>query len=109
MLERGYEAELVHELISRYGLEEDLEHVIIPFTDSTGGFKRCFILKRRFIRVVYPDKHYSDYPLHEVVEATVRYPELLLREALRLLHREKEPETLTADEPRTDEKETDRE
>lgn len=109
MLERGYESELVHELISRYGLEEDLEHVIIPFTGSMGGFKRCFILKRRFIRVVYPDKHYSDYPLHEVVEATVRYPELLLSEALRLLHKEKEPETLMMDEPGIDQKETDKE
>ncbi|MFZ5998687.1 MAG: hypothetical protein ACOYW7_14550 [Nitrospirota bacterium] len=109
MLERGYEAELVHELISRYGLEEDLEHVIIPFTGSSGSVKRCFILKRRFIRVVYPDKHYSDYPLHDVVEATVKYPELLLSEALRVLHREKEPQTLMTDEPGTDEKETEKE
>lgn len=80
--------EEVDELIRRYGLEEDLEHVIIPFKGKNGHYKRCFLLKRRFMRLVYPGGYYVDYPLAEVIEATVRYPELLLSEALYLTHRE---------------------
>ena len=76
--------EEINELIQRYGLEEDGEHVIIPL----GNKKRCFILKRRYIRVVYSETHYIDYPLTEVIEATVKYPELALSEALYLLHGE---------------------
>jgi hypothetical protein len=34
-----------------------------------------------------------DYPLAEVIEATVRYPELLLSESLYLLQKEKDSET----------------
>ncbi|MEW5745871.1 MAG: hypothetical protein AB1805_10615 [Nitrospirota bacterium] len=78
----------VNELISRYGLEEDGEHVIIPFTGSDGRPRRCFLLKRKFIRVVYPDKHYADYPLAEMIAAIVRYPELPVTESLQLLHHE---------------------
>jgi hypothetical protein len=80
--------EEVNELIRRYGLAEDLEHVIVPFTDKEGRKKRCFLLKRRFMRIAYPEGHYVDYPLAEVIEATVRYPELLLSEALYLMHKE---------------------
>ena len=76
--------EEINELIRRYGLEEDGEHVIIPI----GGNKRCFILKRRYIRVVYSETHYVDYPLTEVIEAIIKYPELPLSEALYLLHGE---------------------
>jgi len=53
----------VDELIKRYGLEQDLEHVIIPIHDKDGHTKRCFLLKRRFMRIVYPGEHYVDYPL----------------------------------------------
>ena len=87
--------EAINELISRYGLEEDMEHVIIPIHDKKGNTKRCYLLKRRFMRIVYPEGHYVDYPLTEVIEATVRYPELLLSEALYLMHKESDahPET----------------
>jgi len=78
----------VDELIKRYGLEQDLEHVIIPIHDKDGHTKRCFLLKRRFMRIVYPGEHYVDYPLTEVIEAAVRYPDLLLSDALYLMHKE---------------------
>ena len=42
--------EEVNELIKRYGLEEDLEHVIIPIHDKDGHTKRCYLLKRRFMK-----------------------------------------------------------
>ena len=97
--------EEVNELIRRYGLEEDLEHVIVPFTDREGHRKRCFLLKRRFMRIAYPEGNYVDYPLAEVIEATVRYPELLLSEALYLMHKEagveepvRDDENVTMDE-----------
>ncbi len=80
--------EEINELIKRYGLEEDLEHVIIPLRDKNGGLKRCFLLKRRYMRIAYSENHYVDYPLTEIIEATIRYPELLLSEALYLLHKE---------------------
>jgi hypothetical protein len=80
--------EEVRELIRRYGLQEDLEHVIIPVTDKDGHARRIFLLKRRFMRIMYPEGQYVDYPLTEVIEATVRYPGLLLSEALYLMHKE---------------------
>ncbi len=80
--------EEVNELISRYGLEEDLEHVIVHTTDSNGHARRIFLLKRRFMRIMYPEGQYVDYPLAEVIEATVKYPELLLSEALYRMHKE---------------------
>ncbi len=80
--------EEVAELIRRYGLEEDLEHVIIPVSDRNGHTKRIFLLRRRFMRIVYPEGQYIDYPLAEVIEATVRFPERLLSEALYLMHKE---------------------
>jgi hypothetical protein len=75
-------------LIKRYGLEEDPEHVIIPFKDKQGHLKRCYLLKRKFFRLVYPEGHHVDYPLTEVIEATVRNPDIPLSEALYLLHKE---------------------
>ncbi|MGD0283805.1 MAG: hypothetical protein ABSB95_15770, partial [Dissulfurispiraceae bacterium] len=70
--------EAIRELVARYGLQEDSENVIIPFSDQSGRTKRCHILKRPFIRIVYPDRHYVDFPLEDVIEATVRFPEILL-------------------------------
>ncbi len=67
-----------------------MEHVIVPVTGSNGHTKRVFLLKRRFMRIVYPGGQYVDYPLEEVVEATVRYPDLLLSEALYMMHRERD-------------------
>jgi hypothetical protein len=80
--------EEVDELIRQYGLEEDLEHVIIPFTDKNGRKKRRYLLKRRFVRIVYAEGYHIDYPLADVIKATIKYPELLLSEALYLMDRE---------------------
>ncbi|MBI5640626.1 MAG: hypothetical protein HZA17_09395 [Nitrospirae bacterium] len=80
--------EEIYELIRRYGLQEDIEHIIIPLPSQDGGPRRCFLLKRPYFRIAYPDGHYADYPLEEVIESIIRYPELSLREALYLLHKE---------------------
>jgi hypothetical protein len=85
--------EEVDELIRQYGLEEDLEYVIIPFTDRNGRKKRRYLLKRRFVRIVYADGYHIDYPLADVIKATIKYPELLLSEALYLMDRESNVET----------------
>ncbi len=79
----------VRELIKRYGLEENAEHVIVPFRDRNGQLKRCYLLKRRYMRLMYPEGHFVDYPLAQVIEATVKYPDLLLSEALYLLEKER--------------------
>ncbi len=89
----------IDELIKRYGLEEDLEHVIIPVTAEDGHTRRFFLLKRKFMRVVYPSGHFIDFPLEEVIEATVRYPELLLSEALYLMHKEWDEHSHKSDIP----------
>jgi len=82
----------IREVIKLHGLEEDMEHVIIPLPDQNGHKRRCFLLKRRFLRIVYPDGLSVDYPLEEVIEATIKYPELLSSEALYLLHKELDAE-----------------
>jgi hypothetical protein len=84
--------EEVDELIKQYGLEEDPEHVIIPFTDKDGKKKRRFLLKRRFVRIIYAEGYYVDYPIADVIKATVKYPDLLLSEALYLTDQESNPE-----------------
>ncbi len=78
------------ELIKQYGLEEDQEHVIIPFRDKDGKLKRRYLLKRRFVRIVYAEGYFVDYPIADVIRATVRYPELLLSEALYRMYKESE-------------------
>ena len=80
----------IKELIARYGLEEDPENIIITIPGQGGRTKRCHILKRPFIRIVYPDRHYVDYPIGDVIEATVRFPEILLSEALQLIYNERD-------------------
>lgn len=78
----------IDELIKHYGLEEDPEHVIVPFLDKNGRPKRRYLLKRRFIRIVYAEGYFIDYPLADVIKATVKYPELLLSEALYRMYKE---------------------
>ncbi len=80
--------EEIQELIQTYCLEEDPEHIIIPFIDKNGNKKRCFLLKRRFIRIVYSEEHFVDYPIADAIIATIKYPDLLLSEALYLLYKE---------------------
>lgn len=74
--------EEIDELIKLYGLEEDLEYVIIPFTAQKGELKRRFILKRPYIRIAYDSGYFVDYPLQDVIKAAVKNPELSLSEAL---------------------------
>lgn len=78
----------IHEIITRYGLGEDREHLIIPLPDRNGLHRRCFLLKRRYIRIMYYERHYIDYPLEKIVEAIMNYPELSLSEALHILYKE---------------------
>jgi hypothetical protein len=80
----------IQELIRKYGLYEDQEHVIIPFRSDDGSMKRCFLLKRRFLRIMFSEDHFHDYPLAEIIEATVLYPNMHLRESILLVHREPE-------------------
>jgi hypothetical protein len=80
--------EEIDELIKEYGLEEDLENVIIPYTDKNGVGKRRFILKRPFIRIMYDTGYFVDYPLSDVIKAAVKYPESLLSEALYRMNQE---------------------
>ncbi|MBI5074174.1 MAG: hypothetical protein HZB62_03225 [Nitrospirae bacterium] len=88
--------EQLQELIRKYGLEEDLEHVIIPLVSGDGRSRRCFLLKRRFLRIVFPDTHFHDYPLEEIIEATVLYPDMPLRASILLVHKDPDRD---ADEP----------
>jgi hypothetical protein len=86
----------IQELIRKYGLTEDQEHVIIPLRADDGTMKRCFLLKRRFLRIMFSEGHFHDYPLAEIIEATVLYPDMHLRESILLVH--KEPEAQDAEE-----------
>jgi hypothetical protein len=76
------------ELIKSCGLEESHEYVIIPFLSSDGRKKRCFLLKRRYMRIMPEDGHYVDCALIEAIKAIMRYPDLRVSEALYLLHKE---------------------
>lgn len=89
----------IEELVRMHGLGEDGEHIIIPLPPRDGRRRRCFLLKRRFMRIVFPEGHHADYPLHEVVEAILRYPESRLSEVMPYMHRETE----VAGEPKHDE------
>jgi len=94
--------EEIDELIKQYGLEEDLEHVIIPFTDKNGRKMRRYLLKRKHIRILYADGYHVDYPITDVIKAAVKYPELLLSEALYLMNKESETDMPDASSNKTD-------
>jgi hypothetical protein len=87
--------EEIEELVRRYNLEEDIEHIIIPLPDKAGRPRRCFLLKRNFLNIQFPDGHVSDYPLAEIIEATVKYPELLLSESIHFVHKTPEVSIIT--------------
>ncbi len=76
------------DIIRRHGLQETLEYIIVPFRAGDGSLKRAFFLKRSHIRIVFPDQRHEDYPLEDVLEATVRFPEQRLTEALAALYLE---------------------
>jgi len=87
--------EEIAELVRRYNLEEDIEHIIIPLPDRDGHARRCFLLKRHFLLIQFPDGHLSDFPLSEIIEATVKYPELLLSESIHFVHKTPEFSVIT--------------
>jgi|GEM_PF-2350495 len=76
----------ITELKKLYNFEESSEYIIIPFVTAEGKRKRCFLLKRRFIRIVRKDGRFFDYSLREAIEACLNYPDIKLSEALRLIH-----------------------
>lgn len=87
--------EEIEELVRRYHLEEDIEHIIIPLPEKDGHARRCFLLKRHFLNIQFPDGHVSDFPLAEIIEATVKYPELLLSESIHFVHKTPEVSIIT--------------
>jgi hypothetical protein len=87
--------EEIDALVKNYHLEEDIEHIIIPLPDKDGQRRRCFLLKRNFLRIHFPDGHIDDFPLAEIVEATVKYPELLLSESIHYVHKTPESGIIT--------------
>lgn len=84
--------EEINELVRQYSLEEDPEHIIIPFTDKKGRKLRRYILKRKYIRITYTEEYHVDYPLADIIRATIKHPEIPLSEALYLLYKESERE-----------------
>ncbi|MGC2063266.1 MAG: hypothetical protein WA610_09815 [Thermodesulfovibrionales bacterium] len=97
-MEEREEHKELQDLIERYGLDEDIEHIIIPLWGKDGGSARCFLLKRKYFRIAYPDGHTAVFPIGEVIEAIMQYPDLPLRESLPHVHVE-------PDEPEKPEKE----
>ena len=87
--------EEIEELVRRYHLEEDIEHIIIPLPEKDGHARRCFLLKRNSLNIQFPDGHVSDFPLAEIIEATVKYPELLLSESIHFVHKTPEVSIIT--------------
>jgi hypothetical protein len=87
--------EEIEELVRRYHLNEDIEHIIIPLPDKDGHARRCFLLKRNFLNIQFPDGHVSDFPLAEIIEATVKYPELLLSDSIHFVHKTPEESAVT--------------
>ena len=87
--------EEIDELVRRYNLEEDIEHIIIPLPDRDGHARRCFLLKRQYLLIQFPDGHISDFPLSEIIEATVKYPDLLLSESIHFVHKIPELSSMT--------------
>jgi hypothetical protein len=87
--------EEIEELVRLYHLQEDIEHIIIPLPDKDGHARRCFLLKRKFLNIQFPDGHVTDFPLAEIIEATVKYPELLLSESIHLVHKTPEFSIIT--------------
>ncbi|MBI5632750.1 MAG: hypothetical protein HZA15_04665 [Nitrospirae bacterium] len=94
--------EQIQELIRKYGLEEDLEHVIIPLVSADGTRRRCFLLKRRFLRIMFHDTHFHDYPLEEIIEATVLYPDMPLSESILLVHKDPALDAVEPDKKNTE-------
>ena len=81
--------EEIEDLIKEYGLQEDEEHIIIPYIDSNGQNKRKFILKRQFIRVMYGEDYFIDYPVADIIQSVVKYPDLSIKEALHMMNKDR--------------------
>lgn len=90
--------EEIDELVRRYNLQEDIEHIIIPLSGKDGHVSRCFLLKRSYLRIQFPDGHFADYPLAEIIEAIVNYPKLLLSESIHFVHKSPENSIISMDQ-----------
>ena len=102
-----YHGEEIAEIVRRYGLGEDEEHLIIPVRLADGSPARVFLLKRRFIRIVFSEGHHADYPLAEIVEAITAYQDMPLKESILLVHREEEEPQEHRKEEMNEEKDSD--
>lgn len=78
----------IEEMIKRHSLEEDEEYVIVPFRDKDGRQKRRYLLRRKCIRITYTAGHFVDFPLGDVLRATVTYPDIPLSEALYRMYKD---------------------
>lgn len=82
----------LRELINRWGLLEDREHIIVPIRDESGRLSLHYFLKRQFIRIDHHDGRFSDHPIEKALEATIRFPDMPLSRALALIHDETDEE-----------------
>lgn len=89
----------IRELIEKYGLSEDTEHVIIPYTRSDGEKRRIYLLYRPNMIIKRDRDHSFTVSLDEVIEALVRSPEGNLWDLLQLSARESEARKKTNEEP----------
>lgn len=81
--------EEIENLIKEYGLQEDEEYIIIPYTDIEGHNKRKFVLKRQFVRIMYGEDFFVDYPIADVILSIIKYPELSIKDALHMMNKDR--------------------
>ena len=89
----------VRERIQQYGLSEDSEHVIIPYTRSDGEKRRIYLLNRPYMVIRRDRDHSFTVSLDEVIEALLRSPEENLWDLLHLSAREAEAAKQSDEEP----------
>jgi len=75
-------------LIEEHGLEEDSEHVIIPYHAAGGEVRRIFVLRRPYLIIAQDQFHRATASIEDIVEAILNNPEGSLWEELKLAERE---------------------
>lgn len=86
-------------IIEEHGLEEDHEHVIIPYRTSSGEERRVFVLRRPNLIIARDPFHRATASLEDILEAIVANPEGNLWEELNLAEREDTAEDPDAGAP----------
>ena len=79
-------------IIEEHGLEEDPEHVIIPYRTSSGEERRVFVLRRPILIIARDPFHRATASLEDILEAIVANPEGNLWEELNLADKEETSE-----------------